>query len=51
MRITLLGTGALAEYVTEVQTRSFPGPEHITTMADDDYTALVAALDPAPRAD
>ena len=41
---------ALAEYVSEVQTRAFPAVEHITTMADDDYAALVAALEPAPRA-
>jgi len=42
---------ALAEYVAEVQSRSFPAAEHSSAMSDDDYTALLAALEPAPRAD
>jgi 3-methyl-2-oxobutanoate hydroxymethyltransferase len=37
---------AFADYIAEVQTRAFPAPEHITTMADEDYAALVAALEP-----
>jgi 3-methyl-2-oxobutanoate hydroxymethyltransferase len=37
---------AFANYMAEVQTREFPALEHTTPMAEDDYAALVAALEP-----
>ncbi len=37
---------AFGDYIAEVQARTFPAPEHTTTMADEDYAALVAALEP-----
>ena len=37
---------AFASYIAEVQSGAFPAPEHTTPMAEDDYAALVAALEP-----
>jgi len=37
---------AFGDYIAEVRARTFPAPEHTTTMADEDYAALVAALEP-----
>ena len=37
---------AFASYIADVQSGAFPAPEHTTPMAEDDYAALVAALEP-----
>lgn len=38
-------TSALEQYRTEVTERQFPTPEHSYTMKDEEYDALIAALD------
>ena len=39
------GTKALQQYVQDVEQKVFPGPEHIFTMKDDMYEALLAELE------
>jgi 3-methyl-2-oxobutanoate hydroxymethyltransferase len=39
------GTKALQQYVQEVEQKVFPGPEHVFTMKDDVYEALLAELE------
>jgi 3-methyl-2-oxobutanoate hydroxymethyltransferase len=43
------GTKALQQYVQDVEQKVFPGPEHIFTMKDDVYEALLAELERARR--
>jgi 3-methyl-2-oxobutanoate hydroxymethyltransferase len=40
-----IGTKALQQYVQDVEQKVFPGPEHIFTMKDDVYEALLAELE------
>ena len=37
---------AFTQYIAEVQARAYPAPEHTTAISDEDYAALVAALEP-----
>jgi 3-methyl-2-oxobutanoate hydroxymethyltransferase len=39
------GTKALQQYIQDVEQKVFPGPEHIFTMKDDVYEALLAELE------
>jgi len=39
------GTKALQQYIQDVEQRVFPGPEHVFTMKDDVYEALLAELE------
>jgi 3-methyl-2-oxobutanoate hydroxymethyltransferase len=43
------GTKALQQYVQDVEQKVFPGPEHIFTMKDDVYEALLAELERRTR--
>jgi len=40
-----LGVQALQQYVDEVEKGTFPGPEHVFTLKDDVYEALIEELD------
>ncbi len=44
-----LGTKALREYVGDVAKGIFPGPEHVYTIKDDVYAALIQALEERER--
>jgi len=39
-----VGTKALQQYIQDVEQKVFPGPEHVFTMKDDVYEALLAEL-------
>jgi 3-methyl-2-oxobutanoate hydroxymethyltransferase len=43
------GTKALQQYVQDVEQKVFPGPEHIFTLKDDVYEALLAELERRTR--
>jgi len=43
------GTKALQQYAQDVEQKVFPGPEHIFTMKDDVYEALLAELERRTR--
>jgi 3-methyl-2-oxobutanoate hydroxymethyltransferase len=40
-----MGTKALQQYIQDVEQKVFPGPEHVFTMKDDVYEALLAELE------
>jgi 3-methyl-2-oxobutanoate hydroxymethyltransferase len=42
-----MGTKALQQYVQDVEQEVFPGPEHVFTMKDEVYEALLAELEQA----
>jgi 3-methyl-2-oxobutanoate hydroxymethyltransferase len=42
-------TRALQDYIAEVESGSFPGPEHVYTIQDDVYSSLLEALEKRSR--